>query len=138
MNYQIKLITLWAVFLLGLIFHTQLGLMPLFHGLNISENQANALSDVAFIFWLMLAFFVLPMAAMVLTLFNESRRYRKLHFGLTILYTFLNFAHLVADLFVTPIIWYQITLMAILVAIGLLLNLVSWQWLGERKLILQG
>jgi hypothetical protein len=31
MNYPSKIITLWAVFLLGMLFHSQLGLMPLFH-----------------------------------------------------------------------------------------------------------
>jgi hypothetical protein len=30
MNYPSKIITLWAIFLLGMLFHTQLGLMPLF------------------------------------------------------------------------------------------------------------
>jgi len=36
---------------------------------------------------------------------------------------------LIADLMVQPIIWYQIALMAMLLAIGLLLNWVSFQWL---------
>jgi hypothetical protein len=41
----------------------------------------------------------------------------------------LNLAHLIADLLVRPIAWYQIALMAILLIIGLILNLVSYQWL---------
>jgi hypothetical protein len=54
---------------------------------------------------------------------------RKAHFWLTILYSVLNLAHLIADLLVRPIAWYQIALMAILLIIGLILNLVSYQWL---------
>jgi hypothetical protein len=123
-----KIISLWIVFLLGLIFHTQLGLMPLFHDLPIAESPAQSLAEITPILWLMLAFFVLPMLAIITTLFLESRRYRRLHFGLTVLYTLLNFAHLIADLMVSPIAWYQILLMALLAIIGLLLNLVAFQW----------
>lgn len=132
-QYQQKIITLWIVFLLGLLFHTQLGLMPLFHGLSVVDSQAQTLSQIAPILWWMLAFFVVPMAAIVATTFLESRRYRMIHFGVTVLFTILNIVHLVADLMVQPIVWYQIALMAILVAVGLLINQVSWQWLKEFR-----
>jgi hypothetical protein len=107
--------------------------MPLFHGLNVVETQAKSLSAVTPVFWLMLAFFIVPMAAIVMTLFVESKGYRRFHFGLTVLFTVLNVSHLVADLLVQPIAWYQIVLMVILLGIGLLLNLVSFQWMRERS-----
>jgi hypothetical protein len=132
-NPKQKIVTLWIVFLLGLLFHTQLGLMPLFHGIGVAEFQAQSLDQIAPVFWLMLAFFVLPLLAIVATLFVDSRPYRKFHFGLTLVFTVLNFAHLIADLMVQPIAWYQITLMIFLLAIGLLLNLVSLQWVRERN-----
>ena len=90
------------------------------------------MAEVDPIMWLMLGFFVLPMAAIIATSFTDSRRYRWFHFGLTVVYTVLNFFHLVADLMVQPIVWYQIALMEILLVIGLLLNLVSFQWMKER------
>jgi hypothetical protein len=136
-NYPTKIITLWAVFLLGLLFHTQLGLMPLFHGLSIAEPNtsanAAATTDISPILWLMLAFFVLPMLAMILSLFSSSKRFKGLHFGLTVIYTLLNLGHLIADLLVSPIVWPQIALMGILFMIGIMLNLVSWQWLKASK-----
>ncbi|MEE3719292.1 hypothetical protein V2H45_21340 [Tumidithrix elongata RA019] len=128
---QEKIINLWIVFLLGLLFHTDLGLMPLFHELSVAHSHSQALAEVDPIMWLMLGFFVLPMAAIIGTSLMESRRYRWVHFGLTVVYSLLNFSHLVADLMVQPIVWYQIVLMAILFAIGLLLNLVSFQWIKE-------
>ncbi|MHC5712054.1 MAG: hypothetical protein ACYTX0_07745 [Nostoc sp.] len=82
--------------------------------------------------WLMLGFFVFPMAAPVATVFTDSSRYRSIHFGLTILYTGLNFFHLIVDSVVQPIAWYQVVLMVILFIIGLLLNLVSFQWMKVR------
>jgi hypothetical protein len=134
-NNRIKVITLWGVFLLGLLFHTELALMPLFHGLSVKEDasEAQSIESISWILWLMLAFFVVPMSMMVGTAFTESYSFKKLHYGTTIVYSVLNFIHLVADLQVKPIYWYQIVLMAILWLVGLLLNLVSWQWLRQSR-----
>ncbi|MCU0569878.1 MAG: hypothetical protein MUF49_25305 [Oculatellaceae cyanobacterium Prado106] len=127
-RYSLQIITLWSTFLLGTLFHTQLGLMPLFHGLSVAiESHQNG--NLSLIFWSMLVFFVLPMFAMIATSFYESKKFRSIHFYFTLLYTILNLLHVVFDLMITPIIWYQIALMFILLFIGLLLNLVSYQWL---------
>ncbi|XGV97926.1 MAG: hypothetical protein ACAF41_03125 [Leptolyngbya sp. BL-A-14] len=131
-NHREKIITLWAVFLLGTLFHTQLGLMPLFHNQSVALSDAHGTGNIAWVLWLMLGFFAVPMMAMIATLFDDSKRYRKLHFGITVFYSVMNLAHIVADLLVKPIVWYQIALMVMLFLIGLLLNLVSFQWLQER------
>jgi hypothetical protein len=130
-KYQEKIITLWAVFLLGTLFHTQLGLMPLFHHQSVALFGSRATDNIAWILWSMSGFFIVPMVAMVATLFDDSQR--KLHFGVTIVYSAMNLFHIVADLLVKPIAWYQIALMVVLFAIGLLLNLVSFQWMQERN-----
>jgi len=133
MDYCQRIINLWTVFLLGMLFHTDLGLMPLFHDLSVAEFQGQTMAEVAPIFWLMLAFFMLPLLAIVVLSFNQSRQTRRIHFGLTVLYSVLNLAHLIADLMLDPIVWYQIFLMAFLFLLGLLLNVVSWQWLKSPK-----
>ncbi|MBD2487365.1 hypothetical protein [Aulosira sp. FACHB-615] len=134
LNYRERIITLWTAFLLGTLFHTQLGLMPLFHGLSVAESQhASQLSDISVILWLMLGFFTLPILAIIATSFTEAKRYRVSHFALTVFYSVMNLLHLVADLLVQPILWYQITLMVILLLIGLLLNLVSFQWMKAKS-----
>ncbi len=127
-----KIITLWAVFLLGTLFHTQLGLMPLFHNQSIALPNANETENISWILWLMLGFFAVPMILMIITLFDHSKRYRQIHFGTTVFYSIMNLFHVIADLLVTPIAWYQIFLMVILFMIGLLLNLVAFQWMQER------
>ncbi|MEA5502396.1 hypothetical protein VB735_04585 [Halotia wernerae UHCC 0503] len=129
-NYREKIISLWTVFLLGILFHTQLGLMPLFHGLNVTESQqASSISDISGIMWLMLGFFVLPMLAIIATAFTDSRHYKVIHFGLTVFYSVMNLIHLILDLLLPQVIWYQITLMVLLFLIGLLLNVVAFQWM---------
>jgi hypothetical protein len=126
-NYPNQISSLWTAFLLGLLFHTDLGLMPLFHGQNIAHSHDS--SDISWLLWLMLAFFVPPLSAIVLSAFTATKSYRIGHFWLTVIYSFLNFAHLIADLWVSPIAWHQIALMMILVLIGILLNLVSYRWM---------
>lgn len=125
-----KITILWGVFLLGTLFHTQLALIPLFHGIEVTLHAESAadISEIASILWLMLAFFMIPMVLMVATLFAHSRRYRAIHLGITVIYSLLNLTHLVMDLFVTPIAWYQIALMGWLVLVGLILNGVAYQW----------
>ena len=131
---QEKIIILWAVFLLGTLFHTQLGLMPLFHGINIAnESLTTNISEIAGILWGMLAFFTVPMLAILATAFTNSKRYRIFHFGLTVVYSVLNLLHVVLDLMVKPIVWSQITLMVILLVVGLILNVVAWQWMKESS-----
>lgn len=69
-NYREKIIALWITFLLGTLFHTQLGLMPLFHGLPVAESQkATTINEISGIMWLMLGFFVIPMLAIIATTF---------------------------------------------------------------------
>jgi hypothetical protein len=132
-NHREKIITLWAVFLLGTLFHTQLGLMPLFHNQSVAISNAHETENIAWILWLMLSFFAVPMMAMIATLFAYSKRYRKLHFGVTIFYSVMNLAHIIADLLAKPIAWYQISLMVMLFLIGLLLNLVAFRWMQEQN-----
>lgn len=131
-QYSEKIVALWTAFLLGTLFHTQLGLMPLFHGQTVAHSH-DAAEATSLIFWLMLGFFVIPLFAIVCTLFWDNQRYRLLHFWMTVIYSVLNLLHLVMDLFVSPIAWYQIALMAIVLLIGLLLNLVSYQWLKHYR-----
>ncbi|QFZ92112.2 hypothetical protein [Synechococcus elongatus] len=127
----LQIISLWSSFLLGTLFHTQLGLMPLFHGRSVIVESQQSDQTLNGIFWGMLIFFVIPMLAIMLTAERSDRPYRRWHFGFTVLYSILNFSHLLADLAVRPIIANQIFLMGLLFAIGLKLNQVAWAWLRE-------
>ncbi|PZU96826.1 MAG: hypothetical protein DCF32_21365 [Leptolyngbya sp.] len=130
-SFAVKIIALWTVFLLGTVFHTQLALIPLFHGLSVLAPHgqvATDISEISNVLWLMLAFFIIPLIAITSTCLFNSRRYRAGHFWVTVVYSLLNLAHLVIDLTIPPIAWYQIALMAFLFLIGLVLNLVAYQW----------
>ncbi|MDJ0707540.1 MAG: hypothetical protein QNJ46_30055 [Leptolyngbyaceae cyanobacterium MO_188.B28] len=132
LNSQGKIIALWTAFLLGMLFHTQLALMPLFHGLNVMESHTHEYLELHNIMWLMLGVFALPMLAMIVTAFTSSRPYRIIHLGLTLVYTVNNALHFILDVMV-KVPDYQLFLMAFLFVIGLLLNLVSYQWMKESS-----
>jgi hypothetical protein len=131
LNRQTKIIALWAVFLFGIVFHTQLAVMPLLYGQDVALPNAPGKAPVIDL-WLMLVFFILPAIAIVATVLNDSKRYRAIHFWLTVAYSVMNLAHVVSDLAVRPIEWYQIVLLLGVFINGIFLNIVSFQWIKER------
>jgi uncharacterized membrane protein len=100
--------------------------MPLFHEMEVEHSHAGG--DLNAIFGFMLVFFMLPMLVIIVTSFTNAKSYRIFHFGLTIVYSILNLGHLIADIMVKAP-WYQLVLMTFLLLIGLMLNLVSFQWI---------
>lgn len=127
---QEQIIALWAVFLFGMVFHSQLAMMPLLYGENVAMPGYNGKTPISHL-WLMLGFFAIPMVAIVLTVVNVSLPYRIAHFGVTIAYSVLNFLHAAMDLQVKPIEWHQIALMVIVFINGILLNAVAFQWMMQ-------
>ena len=76
-NYREKIIALWTVFLLGTLFHTQLALMPIFHGIDVAimshhHQETATMAEIEPISWGMLLFFALSMLAKSVRLFIGS------------------------------------------------------------------
>ena len=91
-NHAQRLITLWIAWLLAMLFHVDLGLMPLFHGQSPeihSQIQAEALP---LLFGAMLGYFLLPLIAIVLIAYADTaaapasrwRPWRRLHFWFSV------------------------------------------------------
>jgi hypothetical protein len=124
-NLAFKITALWTVFLLGTLFHTQLALMPLFHGVNVAQSHTHGYVSMDFVMWFMLIFFVLPLWAIVGCAFSPNLRFYRLHFVMSLVYTVLNLAHLVVDVIIA-VPGYQLVLMLLLLLIGLLINWVAY------------
>lgn len=125
---QVKIIALWSVFLFGMIFHSQLAFMPVLYGENVAMPEYGGKMPLSHS-WLMLGFYAIPMIAIAATTVIDSQPYRIAHFGLTALYSVMNFLHAAMDLKVKPIEWYQIALMAIVFINGIFLNIFAFQWM---------
>jgi hypothetical protein len=130
-----RLITLWIAWLLAMLFHVDLGLMPLFHGQSPEIHSHVAEAQLPLLFVAMLAYFLLPLIAIVLISYADTaptpaawRPWRRLHFWFSVVYSVTNVPHLVADILVPDRRLDQIVLMVALTVFGLLINVEGWRW----------
>ena len=132
-----RLQVLWLAWFLAMLFHTDLGLMPLFHGLSPEIESHVAVERLPLVFWAMLLYFMIPLVAMVLNAYADTsasgwRGWRRFHLGLGIVYSLTNVAHMVVDILIPDSRADQVVLMAAMVLIGLLINRESWGWCRHR------
>ncbi|WP_227500084.1 hypothetical protein [Synechococcus sp. PCC 7335] len=104
--------------------------MPLFHGLGVASSHTHEAIGLEAVMWLMLAFFALPLLAMMACIMIPSLFFRRIHFAMTLLYTVLNLAHLIMDELVS-VPGYQLVLMFLLLFVGIVLNIISYQWMNQ-------
>lgn len=131
-----RLRSLWVAWFLCLLFHTDLGLMPLFHGLSPEIESQVPQARLPLVFWGMLVYFLIPLASILLIAWSDSdpegqarwRPWRRLHFWISVLYTATNIPHLIADILVPDSRSDQVLLMVVLLGIGLLINREAWRW----------
>jgi hypothetical protein len=137
----LRLRSLWLAWLLCMLFHVDLGLMPLFHGLSPEIESHVAEQRLPVLFAAMLVYFLIPVASLVLLAYSGSdpqrpgrwRSWRRWHFWISVVYTITNLPHLVADILVPDSRLDQVALMVMLVAIGLLINREAWCWWRDYR-----
>ena len=135
-DHGLRLRSLWLSWLLAMLFHVDLGLMPLFHGISPQIKGQVADSQLPGLFATMLGYFLVPLAAVVGIAYacsnptkqRRSRPWRRIHFGVSVIYSLSNMVHLVADILVPDSRADQVVLMGVMVAIGLLINREAWLW----------
>jgi hypothetical protein len=122
-----------------MLFHVDLGLMPLFHGLSPEIESQVPPERLPQVFGAMLGYFLVPLAALILIAYAASiprlaerwRPWKRLHFWLSVVYTVTNIPHLIADTLVPDSRLDQVLLMVAMVVIGLLINVEGWRWWRE-------
>ena len=135
-DYTLRLRSLWLAWMLAMLFHVDLELMPLFHGQSPEiESQVDP-ARLPLLFGAMLLYFLLPLLAYLLLAYAGSdpaaearwRPWRRIHFWFSVVYTITNLPHLVADILVPDSRLDQVALMLVLVLIGLAINVEGWRW----------
>ncbi|MDM7953941.1 MAG: hypothetical protein QUV07_12110 [Cyanobium sp. CZS 25K] len=71
-DHALRLRSLWLAWLLAMLFHGELRLMPLFHGISPEMESHVDASQLPLLFGTMLAYFLLPLAAFVLIAYAAS------------------------------------------------------------------
>ena len=130
--YAVRLSGLWAAWLLVMLFHVELGLMPLFHGLSVEIKSQLAASRVPRLFLAMLFYFLLPVGAIHAIAdpngWSASSSWRGSQFLFSVVYSITNVIHLIADIRIPDSRTDQVILMSVLTLIGLLINQQAWVW----------
>ena len=135
----LRLRTLWISWFLCMLFHVDLGLMPLFHGRSPEIESQVPPERLPLLFGAMIGYFLVPLAALILIAYAASgphlgrrwRPWKRLHLWLSLVYTATNLPHLLADVLVPDSRLDQVLLMVAMVVIGLLINLEAWCWWRE-------
>ena len=134
--HPVRLAGLWGAWLLVMLFHVELGLMPLFHGLSVEIRSQVAPRRLPRLFLAMLFYFLLPVAALLVVVhaiadpggWSASPPWRAAMFWFSVLYTVSNVIHLVADIRIPDSRSDQVLLMTALTLVGLLINQQALAW----------
>ena len=137
-----RLIGLWVSWLLALLFHVELGLMPLFHGVSPEIQTKVPHAELPVLYWAMLIFFALPVVALMLTSYAPEgpihpgvwKHWPRIQFWFSVVYTVANGMHLISDIVVPDGTGDQVALVAGMMVIGLLINREGWCWWQECRL----
>lgn len=143
-DHGLRLRHLWLAYLLAMLFHVELGLMPLFHGVSPEIESAIPTQRLPLLFWGMLLYFLIPLVSLVLIAYAPQaaeaqtsdglwRRWRGMHLWISIGYTLTNGPHLIADIVIPDARGDQVFLMLVLLLIGLLINREAWLWWRQGR-----
>jgi hypothetical protein len=137
-DHALRLRSLWTCWLLAMLFHVDLGLMPLFHGLSPEIESHVDPAVLPLLFTAMLVYFLIPLGSILLISWQASdpagagrpraRAWRRWHAWISVVYTVTNVPHLLADILVPDSRPDQVALMLVLVLLGLLINREAWIW----------
>ncbi len=135
-DHALRLAGLWLAWLLVMLFHVELGLMPLFHGLSVEIRSRVPGARLPVVFLTMLVYFLLPVLALLLLIhalsapagWSAAPWLRASQFWFSVIYTLSNAIHLTADIRIPDARSDQVLLMAVLTLIGLGINVEAWQW----------
>ncbi len=132
MNNKLKVVSLWILFLFGMIFHGNLALMPIFWAKSVAmSEELIAANPMAPMLWMMLMIWLIPMIIIAVTIFIEAKWYRITNFVFTLLFSLMNIWHLTGHLGESPVDPRQIVLLTFVLISGILLNIVSFKWIKE-------
>lgn len=127
-----KIVVLWVVFFLGMTTHSLLAIIPIFFGVDVAMPDSTGVVPAPMM-WVMLAFFLLPMLFIALTPFIAAKWYKITNFVISLLFTLMNVYHPIEHLKESPVDPRQIILLTFVLAFGILLNIVSFNWMKEEK-----
>ena len=119
-----------------MLYHVELGLMPLFHGMPVEIETQVPAERVPRLLLAMLIYFVLPMLALLLVVhaisapgsWSGTGAWRAAQFWFSVVYSITNVIHLIADMRIPDSRSDQVILMTLLTGVGVLITREAWWW----------
>jgi len=135
-HHGLRLAGLWVAWLIVMLFHIELGLMPLFHGISVEIKTHISAGRLPRIFLAMLFYFLLPVLALLLVVhaisspgsWSNSVAMKAGQFWFSLVYSATNVMHWIADIRIPDSRADQVILMSVLTVIGFLINYEAWSW----------
>jgi hypothetical protein len=131
MKNSTKIMVLWEIILLGLIFHSLLEMTPLFFGANIAEPGSTGNMPAAMT-WFCLCFYLIPMLSIVAVLYLSCRWVKITNFVVSILFLLMDAVHFITDGIIgrNPV---QCILLLFILLVSVLLFIASLGWMREKQ-----
>ena len=135
-DHGLRLRSLWTAWLLAMLIHVDLGLMPLFHGLSAQIEGEVPTAALPSLFLAMMIYDLIPLLSLLLIAqassdSSQPRRWlawRRWHQAIALIYAITNLAHLAADILIPDRRLDQILLMAVITIIGLAITREARSW----------
>lgn len=125
-----KIALLWLLYPLGMCIHTLVGLLPLFAGSDVAERSIAA-DDVPRHQRMMVLTTSIPMLMIPIVLMIPISPIKWCNLLFSVLLTLGNGLHLVQHVHRDPRDHVQNGLLIMLLALSIMLNYLSWQWVNE-------
>ena len=140
-DHGLRLRSLWTAWLLAMLIHVDLGLMPLFHGLSARIESEVPTAALPAVFTAMMLFDLVPLLSLLLIAQASSdphsagawQGWKRWHQGIALVYAVSNLAHLLADVLIPDHRIDQILLMGVISAIGLQIVVEARRWCRQGQ-----
>jgi len=114
-----------------MILHFNYHIAGIFYGIDVKRPDANGTVPLSLAF-IRAIFQIFPMCFCTVILCFQQRFVRQANFGLSVLYTLANIAHVIGE-FLQKAELSQINLLMFVLVASLLLNYFAWLWLREEE-----
>ncbi|MBO6550781.1 MAG: hypothetical protein JJ964_14320 [Rhizobiales bacterium] len=118
---------LWLVYLAGMATHMSLALLPLLSGFDVTEDSMKGRLPIKEK-WMLMFFTIIPMLIIGVIFLTDHVTIRWANLIFSIVFTFMNFMHLLQHLKARPIDNAQNILLGVLALLSLELNYLSYNW----------
>lgn len=130
-QWQIRVVVLWLISLIGMILHFNYHVSKIFYGIDVVRPGATGeISAMAHV--MKTVYYHFPMMFIVTLLFLKQRWFLLGITAISGVYTISHIAHVVDEITKPKLDWSQIPLLSLVLIFSVILNWASWRYYQEQ------